>query len=496
MSTHADQTQENQSQAVSAVDFQVQSGSEATVQFVDNRNESIAQRKLQEMANSSASVMQLKAFQDMANNSSQSTQALQLQSMADKGSVEPQHSLQNKENKTGLPDNLKTGMENLSGISLDDVKVHRNSDKPAQLQAHAYAQGTDIHLGPGQEKHLPHEAWHVVQQKQGRVKPTMQMKGKVNVNDDESLEKEADVMGAKSLQSNTDLSKSSNKGAMSAVGTLKKISQRVKIKTKVDTSGKKGKAKVLIHHKGWRDLIRAGSVNDGDDVIVDFDVKDGKRIAVFDSKDELKGYIDEANVSKDFFNPVVKAPEELDADLGADEKDLTPEEGDRTLNSTIVEKLGLRVVGKTSVTTYDKAGAEAIERKDPETILYTPKEAVNIYHGTKRSNEEKILNGGLDPSFGGSGGAKGLGTEPYNAVGYVYAAWNLNGAKAAAMNFFESASEEDKAGGFTVIAATISPGTILVQDPDLASAVRTTKLLLDLKVECRYTMVKGKLKPM
>ena len=28
----------------------------------------------------------------------------------------------------------------------------------------------DIHLGPGQEKHLPHEAWHVVQQKQGQSK--------------------------------------------------------------------------------------------------------------------------------------------------------------------------------------------------------------------------------------------------------------------------------------------------------------------------------------
>jgi hypothetical protein len=55
-------------------------------------------------------------------------------------------------------------------------------------------------LLPGQEKHLPHEAWHVVQQKQGRVKPTMQMKDKVNVNDDEVLEREADVMGGKSIE--------------------------------------------------------------------------------------------------------------------------------------------------------------------------------------------------------------------------------------------------------------------------------------------------------
>jgi Domain of unknown function (DUF4157) len=102
-------------------------------------------------------------------------------------------------NSMALPDNLKSGMEHLSGFSLNDVKVHRNSVKPAQLHAHAYAQGTDIHLGPGQEKHLPHEAWHVVQQKQRRVQPTMQMKGKVNVNNDSSLEREADIMGEKAL---------------------------------------------------------------------------------------------------------------------------------------------------------------------------------------------------------------------------------------------------------------------------------------------------------
>jgi len=107
------------------------------------------------------------------------------------------NTIQKKENNTGLPDNLKSGIENLSGISMDDVKVHYNSNKPATLQAHAYAQGTDIHVSPGQEKHVPHEAWHVVQQKQGRVKPTMQLKDNVNVNDDKGLEKEADVMGEK-----------------------------------------------------------------------------------------------------------------------------------------------------------------------------------------------------------------------------------------------------------------------------------------------------------
>ena len=104
-----------------------------------------------------------------------------------------------RENKTGMPDNLKSGIENLSGMSMDHVKVHYNSAQPAQLNALAYAQGSDIHIGPGQEKHLPHEAWHVVQQAQGRVQATTQMKMGVPVNDDPGLEHEADVMGAKAL---------------------------------------------------------------------------------------------------------------------------------------------------------------------------------------------------------------------------------------------------------------------------------------------------------
>ena len=204
MNTHADKIQENKSQSVSNETSQKQGGDKSTFQFVDNRPEAIAQRKLQEIANTSKQVSQLRAFQEMPNNSSQAQKTAQLQSMADNHSTQQQQPIQKKENNTGLPDDLKTGMENLSGTSLGDVKVHRNSDKPAQLQAHAYAQGTDIHLGPGQEKHLPHEAWHVVQQKQGRVKPIMQMKGKVIINDDIGLEKEADVMGTKALEMRRD----------------------------------------------------------------------------------------------------------------------------------------------------------------------------------------------------------------------------------------------------------------------------------------------------
>ncbi|MBN9382046.1 MAG: DUF4157 domain-containing protein [Chitinophagaceae bacterium] len=105
-----------------------------------------------------------------------------------------------KANNTGIPDDIKSGVESLSGYSMDDVKVHYNSDRPAQLRAFAYTQGTDIHIAPGQEQHLPHEAWHVVQQKQGRVQTTFQMKAGIAINDDEGLEREADEMGQQMLQ--------------------------------------------------------------------------------------------------------------------------------------------------------------------------------------------------------------------------------------------------------------------------------------------------------
>ena len=82
---------------------------------------------------------------------------------------------------------------------MDNVKVHYNSSHPMQLNALAYAKGSDIHVAPGQEDHLPHEAWHIVQQAQGRVQSTMQMKDGVPVNDDAGLEHEADVMGEKAI---------------------------------------------------------------------------------------------------------------------------------------------------------------------------------------------------------------------------------------------------------------------------------------------------------
>jgi Domain of unknown function (DUF4157) len=110
-----------------------------------------------------------------------------------------------RKNDTGLPDQLKSGLEALSGHDLSEVRVHRNSSHPAQLNALAFTQGSQIHLAPGQEKHLAHEAWHVVQQRRGQVQPTMSVAG-VAINDDPGLENEADVMGRKAQSQHVQLS--------------------------------------------------------------------------------------------------------------------------------------------------------------------------------------------------------------------------------------------------------------------------------------------------
>lgn len=123
---------------------------------------------LQALADQSPRTLQLKKLQDTAN-------------------------AQQKSTGSPLPGELQSSIQEMTGMSLNEVTVHYNSPQPAQVQAHAFARGNEIHLAPGQEKHLPHEAWHVVQQRQGRVRPTA---ANSPINDDAGLEKEADTMGS------------------------------------------------------------------------------------------------------------------------------------------------------------------------------------------------------------------------------------------------------------------------------------------------------------
>ncbi len=121
------------------------------------------------------------------NNSPAVTQLRQMQ-RNDQASKTP---IWSKPNTTGIPTQIKQEFEQKSGFAFDDVNVHYNSDKPEQVQALAFTQGSEVHIAPGQEKHLRHELGHVVQQKQGIVKPCIRI-GDYQINDEKHLEQEAE----------------------------------------------------------------------------------------------------------------------------------------------------------------------------------------------------------------------------------------------------------------------------------------------------------------
>jgi hypothetical protein len=98
-----------------------------------------------------------------------------------------------------LPSHVSAGIEALSGMSLHDVRVRYGSAEPARVEAQAFTRGNEIHVAPGAEHHLAHEAWHVVQQRRGRVRATAKTRTGHALNDDASLEQEADLMAARAV---------------------------------------------------------------------------------------------------------------------------------------------------------------------------------------------------------------------------------------------------------------------------------------------------------
>jgi hypothetical protein len=328
----------------------------------------------------------------------------------------------NKENNTGMPDSLKTGIENLSGIAMDDVKVHYNSTKPAEVQALAYAQGSDIYVAPGQESSLPHEAWHVVQQKKGEVKTGARIGG-YNVSIDPKLEEEADIMGVEA-------------------------SHFISVESRLPTASQSEQSRQLLgqpintsQHNSFGVPVRQ--------FICGFGKKATKELAESAPPEGIK-IIEEEATAEDKANP-------------------------REIGARIVAKLGLEPVQQKDISTYLKSSRdmEIIHRILP-TIVYKPKAPITLYHGTLTENVDSILAQGLLPSKGGGGGANGLMTEPYNAKGYVYITTTPDDARAAARNFFPK-------GSITVLEVTLGTDILLVQDPDLASAVRTESTLTNVR---------------
>ncbi len=108
---------------------------------------------------------------------------------------------------SAIPAPVRTKMERAFNTNFANVKVHEGRHA-SSVGAIAYTQGDNIHFAPGQFKPntasgqvlLGHELAHVVQQRQGRVKPTGSVKG-LPLNDNPALEREADELGRKVAQS-------------------------------------------------------------------------------------------------------------------------------------------------------------------------------------------------------------------------------------------------------------------------------------------------------
>jgi ribosomal protein S18 acetylase RimI-like enzyme len=125
---------------------------------------------------------------------------------------EPAPTLQRSPTAQGgrsIPAPVRQKMEQAFNTSFADVKVHEGNHANS-LGAIAYTQGSHIHFASGKynpdtssgQALLGHELAHVVQQRQGRVKPTGQVKG-LPLNDNPALEQEADRLGLKAAQSQT-----------------------------------------------------------------------------------------------------------------------------------------------------------------------------------------------------------------------------------------------------------------------------------------------------
>lgn len=163
------------------------------------------------------------------------------------------------ENKTGLPNKLKSKMEGTFGHSLNNIRINTNSALPAKVGAIATTQGNRIDFAPGHynphtsqgQKLIGHEAWHTVQQAQGRVKPTLQMKTGYLVNDSAALEKEADVMGERVFLAR----------AISGQEPLGKTSEKINSKTvqrsrrRDKGSGRSGGRKQIIAYVGRKQFL-------------------------------------------------------------------------------------------------------------------------------------------------------------------------------------------------------------------------------------------------
>lgn len=118
-----------------------------------------------------------------------------------------------------LPGAIRSRMERAFGADFSSVRIHADSRQADDVGAVAYTQGNAIHFRPRAfqphtttgQKLLGHELAHIVQQREGRVAPTMRVNGRP-VNDSPTLEREADEMGTRAAAGERVAPKSSHAG--------------------------------------------------------------------------------------------------------------------------------------------------------------------------------------------------------------------------------------------------------------------------------------------
>lgn len=102
-----------------------------------------------------------------------------------------------------LPEDLQENMENSFGQDFTNANIQKNSQEAVDLNARAFTKGDSVHFAPGEfnpnsekgKNLIGDEFAHVTQQRSGVVKPTIVMGKGLILNDEEELEREADIFG-------------------------------------------------------------------------------------------------------------------------------------------------------------------------------------------------------------------------------------------------------------------------------------------------------------
>jgi hypothetical protein len=117
-----------------------------------------------------------------------------------------------------LPDDVRTQMERSFGADFSDVEVNAASPLASSIGAQAVTDGRALHFAPGEyDPHslagrelIGHELAHVVQQRQGRVDAALQ---RYSPGATDTLEREADEMGARAARGESAMMATSATGA-------------------------------------------------------------------------------------------------------------------------------------------------------------------------------------------------------------------------------------------------------------------------------------------